>query len=123
MKNYQNKIIINDEEFYVRTEPVIIDAMSEYSINVYTSYTDPLHDIAKISPADLKNAFENGIPVYYNSAPKGDPVSILIVAAEYIYNGEDLEEMELKDSSGDTRLWVCFYEEPEGPGPEEAGAL
>lgn len=26
MKNYQNKITINDEEYYVRTEPVIVNA-------------------------------------------------------------------------------------------------
>lgn len=118
MKNYQNKITINDEEYYVRTEPVIINAGAKGSISVYTSYTDPLHDIAKVTPSELKNAFENGIPIYYNGALKRRPVSILIVAATYSYNREDLEEMELKDPSGDTRLWVYFHEEPIGPGPE-----
>lgn len=116
MKNYQNKITINDEEYYVRTEPVIIDAGTETLISVYTSYTDPLHDIAKISPADLKNAFENGIPVYYNYERKSS-ASELIVAATYLYNGEDLEEMELKNSDGNNRLLVYFYEEP-GDQPE-----
>ena len=118
MKNYQNKITINDEEYYVRTEPVVIDAGENFSIYVYTSYTDPLHDIAKISPADLKNAFENGIPVYYNMEQRGNSASFLIVAAAYSYNREDLEEMELRSSDGNTRLWVYFYEEPIGPGPE-----
>lgn len=118
MKNYQNKITINDEEYYVRTEPVIIDAGSETLISVYTSYTDPLHDIAKVSPADLKNAFENGVPVYYDFEDRKGSASELIVAARYYYNGEDLEEMELMNSDGTTRLNVYFYEEPVGPGPE-----
>lgn len=118
MKNYQNKITINDEEYYVRTEPVIINAGENFSISVYTSYTDPLHDIAKISPADLKNAFENGIPVYYNMEQRGNSASFLIVAAAYSYNREDLTEMDLMDPEGTTRLFVRFYEESEGPGPE-----
>ncbi len=117
MKNYQNKITINDEEFYVRTEPVVIDAGENYDINVYTSYTDPLHDIAKVSPADLKNAFENGIPVYYNMEQKGNSESVLIVTATYFYDGEDLTEMDLMGCDGNTRLLVCFYEESEGPQP------
>jgi hypothetical protein len=117
MKNYQNKITINDEEFYVRTEPIIIDAGTETSIPVYTSYTDPLHDIAKVSPADLKNAFENGIPVYYNFEGKF-LTSDLIVAATYTYEGEDLRVIELMNSDGVTRLGVCFFEEPDGPQPE-----
>ena len=110
MKNYQNKITINDEEFYVRTEPVIINAGAEPSIYVYTSYTDPLHDIAKVSPADLKNAFENGVPVYYNMAQSGVSGSFLIVAAKYIYNNEDLEGMELIGPRG-TNVYVVFHEE------------
>lgn len=117
MKNYQNKITINDEEYYVRTEPVIINAGSEPSIYVYTSYTDPLHDIAKVSPADLKNAFENGIPVYYNMAQGGASGSFLIVAAKYIYNGENLERMELIGPTGDTIVFVVFHEETDMPQP------
>jgi len=118
MKNYQNKITINDEEYYVRTEPVIINAGTKTSIPVYTSYTDPLHDIAKVSPADLKNAFENGVPVYYDFEDREGSASELIVAATYSYHKEDLEEMELMSSDGNTRLNVYFYEEPVGPGPE-----
>ncbi len=120
MKNYQNKITINDEEYYVRTEPVIINAGENIAVSVYTSYTDPLHDIAKVSPADLKNAFENGIPVYYNCNERKDSISELIVAAIYYYNGKELEEMELRNFNGTTRLWVYFSEEPIGPGPEAA---
>jgi hypothetical protein len=120
MKNYQNKITINDEEYYVRTEPVIINAGDNAAISVYTSYLDPLHDIAKVSPTDLKNAFENGIPVYYNYDNRKASISELIVTARYHYNGEDLEEMELMNFDGITRLWVYFYEEPIGPGPEAA---
>ena len=111
MKNYQNKITINDEEYYVRTEPIIINAGSEPSIYVYTSYTDPLHDIAKVSPADLKNAFENGIPVYYNMVQEEASISFLIVGAKYFYNGEDLEGMELIGLNGDTKVYVVFHEE------------
>lgn len=118
MKNYQNKITINDEEYYVRIEPVIINAGDNAAISVYTSYTDPLHDIAKVSPAELKNAFENGVPVYYNYDERKDSISELIVAALYYYNGEDLEEMELRNFDGTTRLWVYFHEESIGPGPE-----
>ena len=110
MKNYQNKITINDEEYYVRTEPVIINAGSEPSIHVYTSYTDPLHDIAKVSPVDLKNAFENGVPVYYNMEQNGVSGTFLIVAAKYIYNGEDLESMELISPMG-AKVYVVFHEE------------
>ena len=117
MKNYQNKITINDEEYYVRTEPVIINAGAEPSIYVYTSYTDPLHDIAKVSPVDLKNAFENGVPVYYKTELSGVPVSFLIVSAKYVYNGEDLEGMELIGSTGDTIVFVVFHEETDMPQP------
>lgn len=117
MKKYQNKITINDEEYYVRTEPVVINAELEPSINVCTSYTDPLHDIAKVSPADLKNAFENGIPVYYNMEQNGSSASILTVAATYSYNGEDLEEMDLIDATSYTRIYIYFYEEPDKPQP------
>lgn len=117
MKNYQNKITINDEKFYVRTEPVIINAGSEPAVYVYTSYTDPLHDIAKVSPADLKNAFENGVPVYYNTVQGGASVSFLIVAAKYFYNGEDLEGMELSGPMGDTNIYVVFHEESSAPQP------
>ena len=115
MKNYQNKITINAEEYYVRKEPIIIKAGSEPSIYVYTSYTDPLHDIAKVSPADLKNAFENGVPVYYNAEQRGVSVSFLIVAAKYIYNGEDLESMELIGPTGDTNVYVVFHGESDMP--------
>lgn len=117
MKNYQNKITINDEEYYVRTEPVIINAGSEPSIYVYTSYTDPLHDIAKVSPADLKNAFENGVPVYYNMVQGGASVSVLIVVAKYSYNGEDLEGMELIGPDGSTNVYVVFHGETDVPQP------
>lgn len=120
MKNYQNKITINDEEYYVRTEPVIINAGDNAAISVYTSYTDPLHDIAKVSPADLKNAFENGVPVYYDFEDGKDSASELIVAARYHYNGEDLRAIELMNSAGVTRLGVCFFEESEKPQPAEA---
>lgn len=118
MKNYQNKITINDEEYYVRTEPVIINAGDNATISVYTSYIDPLHDIAKVTPSELKNAFENGIPVYYNYEGKF-PTSELIVAATYTYEGEDLKVMELMNSDGVTRLGVCFFEESEKPQPAE----
>lgn len=117
MKNYQNKITINAEEYYVRTEPVIINAGSEPSIYVYTSYTDPLHDIAKVSPADLKNAFENGVPIYYNMVQGGASVSVLIAAAKYFYNGEALEGMELIGSTGSTNIFVRFCEESSAPQP------
>ena len=115
MKNYQNKITINAEEYYVRTEPIIINAGSEPSIYVYTSYTDPLHDIAKVSPVDLKNAFENGVPVYYNAEQSGVSVSFLIVVAKYIYNGEGLESMELIGPMGETNVYVVFHEESDTP--------
>ncbi len=119
MKDYQNKITINDEEYYVRTEPIVINAGTETSIPVYTSYTDPLHDIAKVTPDDLKNAFENGIPIYYNFERKF-PTSELMVAATYTYEGENLKVIELRNSTGVTRLGVCFFAESESPEEGEA---
>ena len=119
MKNYQNKITINDEEFYVRTEPIVIDAMLEYSINVYTSYTDSTHDIVKIAPADLKKMFEMGLPIYYNYTSHSTE-SCLITSATYFYDGKDLRGMTLIDATGYARVHVCFYDEPDGPQPEAA---
>ena len=118
MKDYQNKIIINDEEYYVRTEPVVINAGEYTEVYVYTSYTDPIHDIVKIKPADLKKMFEMGLPIYFNNIDHGTETSRLITSATYFYDGEDLNEMDLRDATGYTRIYVGFYEEPIGPGPE-----
>lgn len=122
MKDYQNKIIINDEEYYVRTEPVVINAGENTEVNVYTSYTDPTHDIVKIIPADLKKMFEMGLPIYYICAAKGNE-TCLITSATYSYEGEDLREMELIDATGYVRIYAHFYDESEGPQPEESEAL
>lgn len=118
MKDYQNKIIINDEEYYVRTEPIVIDAGENTEANVYTSYTDPTHDIVKITPADLKKMFEMGLPIYYNYTSRSAE-SRLITSATYTYDGEDLVVMELVDANGSARIHVYFYDESEGPQPEE----
>ena len=122
MKNYQNKIIINDEEYYVRTEPVVINAGEATDVPVYTSYTDPTHDIVKITPVDLKKMFEMGLPIYFNNIDHGTETSRLITSATYFYDGEDLRGMDLIDATGYARVHVCFYDESEGPqpGPEIA---
>jgi len=117
MKDYQNKIIINDEEYYVKTEPIIINAGEETEAHVFTSYTDPTYDIVKITPADLKKMFEMGLPIYYNCTAKGTE-SCLITSATYSYKGEDLTDMNLIDASGRARIYVHFYDEPDGPQPE-----
>lgn len=116
MKDYQNKIIINDEEYYVRTEPTVINAGENTEVNVYTSYTDPAHDIVKITPADLKKMFEMGLPIYFNNIARSTE-SYLITSATYLYDGEDLNEMVLLDATGYGRIFVHFYEESEGPQP------
>lgn len=120
MKDYQNKIIINDEEYYVRTESVVINAGEATDVPVFTSYTDPTHDIVKITPADLKKMFEMGLPIYYNYIENGTETSCLIASATYGYDGEDLIGMDLRDATGYTRIHVRFYEEPDGPQPEAA---
>ena len=122
MKDYQNKIIINDEEYYVRTEPIVINVGDYTEAYVYTSYTDPTHDIVKITPADLKKMLEMGLPIYFNYTAKSSE-SYLITSATYSYDGEDLNEMDLIDATGYTRIHVYFYDESEGPQPEEGEAL
>lgn len=117
MKEYQNKIIINDEEYYVRTEPIVINVGDSNEAHVYTSYTDPTHDIVKISPADLKKMFEMGLPIYFNNIDRGTETSCLITSATYFYDGEDLTDMNLIDTSSYIRIFVHFYSESEGPQP------
>ena len=112
MKDYQNKIIINDEEYYVRTEPVVINANID-SINVYTSYLDPAHDIAKISPADLKQMFEMGLPILYTNTESN--ITRQVTSASYIYDGDELTQMNLYDALGSNVMFIYFSEEEYEP--------
>lgn len=132
MKDYQNKITVNDEEVLVAVEPIVINAGSLYSIDVFTSYSDPSQKLFDYTPEELKLAFEKGVPIIYictyggEVSPKStksvQSVSInenhsrvCITNADYMYSDE-LTDMTLYDANNNERLRLHFYEEgPIGP--------
>jgi len=119
---YKDKLIINDEEVALVAAPLNLEAGSLFSINVYTGYFDPQQKIVNETPNEIKQAFELGVPVFYVREDGGGVITksadsiqtnhtkIQLVSASYIYNGGELADMELTDGSGNTRVFLHFYE-------------